>query len=224
MARSIWNGTITFGLVNVPVKLYSATESKTVHFHEVHLDDGARIEHRRFCPKEEQGGPVQARSSRATRSPTASTSCSTRTRSRPRPATRAQADRRRALRRRRRDRPGLLRQDLLPRRGRRRRGRLPAAARRAGDDRRAPAIGRFTFHNREYLVGRPPARRRARRCTRMRFARRARAGRTTSTCRSPAARPGRARGRDGGQARRVAAREVRAARTTRTATARPCSR
>ena len=34
--KSIWNGTITFGLVNVPVKLYSATESKTVHFHEVH--------------------------------------------------------------------------------------------------------------------------------------------------------------------------------------------
>ena len=35
-ARSIWNGTITFGMVNVPVKLYSATESKSVHFHEVH--------------------------------------------------------------------------------------------------------------------------------------------------------------------------------------------
>ena len=36
MARSIWNGTITFGMVNVPVKLYSATESKSIHFHEVH--------------------------------------------------------------------------------------------------------------------------------------------------------------------------------------------
>jgi DNA end-binding protein Ku len=52
--RSIWNGTITFGLVNVPVKLYSATESKTVHFHEVHLRDGAQIEHRRICPKEDR--------------------------------------------------------------------------------------------------------------------------------------------------------------------------
>jgi DNA end-binding protein Ku len=50
--RSIWNGTITFGLVNVPIKLYSATESKTVHFNEVHAKDGARIEHRRICSKE----------------------------------------------------------------------------------------------------------------------------------------------------------------------------
>ena len=51
MARSIWNGTVTFGMVNVPVKLYTATESKTVRFQEVHLKDGARIEHRRICPK-----------------------------------------------------------------------------------------------------------------------------------------------------------------------------
>src|SRR5436190_18959491 len=55
--RSIWNGTITFGLVNVPVKLYSATESKTVHFHEVHARDGAKIEHRRICPKEDKEVP-----------------------------------------------------------------------------------------------------------------------------------------------------------------------
>src|SRR3954452_24425584 len=52
--RSIWNGTITFGLVNVPIKLYSATESKTVHFSEVHARDGAKIEHRRICPKEDK--------------------------------------------------------------------------------------------------------------------------------------------------------------------------
>jgi DNA end-binding protein Ku len=51
--RSIWNGTITFGLVNVPIKLYTATESKSVHFNEVHARDGARIEHRRICPKED---------------------------------------------------------------------------------------------------------------------------------------------------------------------------
>ena len=54
MPRSIWNGTIAFGLMSVPVKLYTATESKTVSFHEVHLDDGARIEHRRFCSKEDK--------------------------------------------------------------------------------------------------------------------------------------------------------------------------
>jgi DNA end-binding protein Ku len=54
MPRSIWNGTITFGLVNVPVKLYSAIESKTVHFSEVHVKDGAQLEHRRICPKEDR--------------------------------------------------------------------------------------------------------------------------------------------------------------------------
>jgi DNA end-binding protein Ku len=51
MARSIWNGTIVFGLVAVPIKVYSATESKTVHFREVHAKDGSGIEHRRICPK-----------------------------------------------------------------------------------------------------------------------------------------------------------------------------
>ena len=51
-ARSIWNGAITFGLVTVPIKVFSATESKTIHFHEVHAKDGSRIEHRRICPKE----------------------------------------------------------------------------------------------------------------------------------------------------------------------------
>ncbi len=59
MARSLWNGTVTFGLVNVPVKLYSATERKTVHFHEVHVADGARIEHRRFCAKEDREVPYE---------------------------------------------------------------------------------------------------------------------------------------------------------------------
>ena len=59
MARSIWNGTIAFGLMTVPVKLHTATESKTVSFREVHLDDGARIEHRRFCSKEDKEVPYK---------------------------------------------------------------------------------------------------------------------------------------------------------------------
>ena len=50
--RSLWNGAITFGLVNVPVKVYTATDNKTVHFREVHAKDGSKIEHRRICPKE----------------------------------------------------------------------------------------------------------------------------------------------------------------------------
>src|SRR5579884_2838828 len=59
MPKSIWNGTVTFGMVHIPVKLYSATESKTVHFKEVHLKDGAAIEHRRICPKEEREVPYK---------------------------------------------------------------------------------------------------------------------------------------------------------------------
>jgi DNA end-binding protein Ku len=47
--KSIWNGAITFGLVTVPIKVYSATENKTVSFREVHAKDGSRIEHRRIC-------------------------------------------------------------------------------------------------------------------------------------------------------------------------------
>src|ERR671910_376028 len=57
--RSIWNGTITFGLVNVPVKLYSATESKTVRFHLVHARDGERVENRRICSKEDEEVPFK---------------------------------------------------------------------------------------------------------------------------------------------------------------------
>jgi DNA end-binding protein Ku len=52
--RSLWNGTIAFGLVTVPVKVFTATEDRTVHFHEVHVDDGSRIEHRRICPNDGQ--------------------------------------------------------------------------------------------------------------------------------------------------------------------------
>jgi DNA end-binding protein Ku len=59
MPRSIWNGTISFGLVTVPVKLYTAIESKTVRFREVHLSDGARIEHRRFCSRELREVPYE---------------------------------------------------------------------------------------------------------------------------------------------------------------------
>ncbi|HTU15963.1 MAG TPA: Ku protein [Solirubrobacterales bacterium] len=51
--RSIWNGTITFGLVKVPIKLYSATESRTIRFRQVHIKDGAPLEHRRICTAED---------------------------------------------------------------------------------------------------------------------------------------------------------------------------
>ena len=47
--RAIWKGAVSFGLVSVPVKLYSATESKDVSFRQVHAKDGGRIRYQRVC-------------------------------------------------------------------------------------------------------------------------------------------------------------------------------
>lgn len=47
--RSIWKGSITFGLVNVPVKVYSATEDHDISLHQVHDKDGGRIRYQRRC-------------------------------------------------------------------------------------------------------------------------------------------------------------------------------
>jgi DNA end-binding protein Ku len=47
--RSIWKGAISFGLVSIPVKLYSATEEKDVSFHQVHREDAGRIRYKRVC-------------------------------------------------------------------------------------------------------------------------------------------------------------------------------
>jgi DNA end-binding protein Ku len=54
MARSLWSGSLSFGLVNVPVALYSAARDLDVHFHQLHAKDGARIEVRRFCSREDE--------------------------------------------------------------------------------------------------------------------------------------------------------------------------
>ena len=47
--RSIWKGSIAFGLVNVPVKVYSATEDHDIKFHQVHNKDNGRIRYKRVC-------------------------------------------------------------------------------------------------------------------------------------------------------------------------------
>ena len=47
MARAIWTGSLSFGLVNIPVGLYSATEDKTVHFHQFQRGTSSRIRYRR---------------------------------------------------------------------------------------------------------------------------------------------------------------------------------
>ena len=51
-ARSLWNGAIRFGLVNVPIKVYGAASSKQIRFRELHVKDAAPLEHRRLCAKE----------------------------------------------------------------------------------------------------------------------------------------------------------------------------
>jgi DNA end-binding protein Ku len=53
----MWNGTVAFGMVRVSVKLYAATESKAVHFNERHAADGAAVQHRRICVKEDKEVP-----------------------------------------------------------------------------------------------------------------------------------------------------------------------
>jgi DNA end-binding protein Ku len=50
MPRAIWSGAISFGLVNVPVKLYSSVNRKTVRFHQLHDDTGVRIAQKRVDP------------------------------------------------------------------------------------------------------------------------------------------------------------------------------
>jgi DNA end-binding protein Ku len=54
MARSLWTGSLSFGLVNVPVALYSAVRDVDLHFHQLHAKDAARIDTRRFCAEEDK--------------------------------------------------------------------------------------------------------------------------------------------------------------------------
>ncbi|MEN6565491.1 MAG: Ku protein [Veillonellales bacterium] len=50
--RPIWNGAISFGLVNVPIKLYSTTKKKTVRFNQLRKSDGCRIQQKKICGKD----------------------------------------------------------------------------------------------------------------------------------------------------------------------------
>ena len=59
MPRSIWRGAISFGLVNVPVKLYSAVSKKTVRFNQLHETDGARIQQKRVCSEDGEEVPFE---------------------------------------------------------------------------------------------------------------------------------------------------------------------
>ena len=59
MARSIWGGAISFGLVNVPVKLFTAVRKKDVRFHQLHGKDGARIQQKRVCSLDGEEVPYE---------------------------------------------------------------------------------------------------------------------------------------------------------------------
>lgn len=59
MPRSIWSGSISFGLVNIPVKLYTAQSSKDIHFHQLHDKDGVRIRQKRVCPADDEEVPYE---------------------------------------------------------------------------------------------------------------------------------------------------------------------
>ena len=61
MPRSIWNGVISFGMVSIPVKLYTATQGKDISFHLLHKECGTRLQQLRWCPQHEravEGGEV----------------------------------------------------------------------------------------------------------------------------------------------------------------------
>lgn len=51
MARSLWSGAITFGLISIPVKLYSSVQEKSLRFHLLHGEDGGRVKYQRVCSK-----------------------------------------------------------------------------------------------------------------------------------------------------------------------------
>src|SRR5919106_1792448 len=54
MPRAIWSGAISFGLVNIPVKLYSAVSRKTVRFHQIDAESGGRVRQKRVGPDGEE--------------------------------------------------------------------------------------------------------------------------------------------------------------------------
>jgi hypothetical protein len=68
MARSLWTGSLSFGLVNVPVALVRRVRDLDLHFHQLHEKDGSPIELQRWCPRDEAEVPSR-RSTDRTSSP-----------------------------------------------------------------------------------------------------------------------------------------------------------
>ena len=152
MARALWSGSLSFGLVNVPVQLVSAARDLDYHFHQLHAKDKARIEQRRYCSKEDvevvweevgHGYDLDGKQVVLTDEELASVE--------PRKTRTIEIEAFVDLGG---GRPDLLRPPLLPRPRRRERGdaaRLPAAGRGDGQEERA-ALGRFVMRTKEYLA------------------------------------------------------------------------
>ena len=120
--RAIWKGAVSFGLVNVPVRLYSATENHDVQFRQVHREDGGRIKYQRICSID---GEIVSYDDIAKGYETEDGDMVVLTDEdfKDLPATSIQGDRGREVRPRRADRPDAARQVLLPRA---RQGRRPS--------------------------------------------------------------------------------------------------
>ncbi|HYG76344.1 MAG TPA: Ku protein [Planctomycetota bacterium] len=59
MPRAMWSGAISFGLVNIPIKLFTAVSPKDIHFHQLHDEDGVRIQQKRVCPADGKEVPYE---------------------------------------------------------------------------------------------------------------------------------------------------------------------
>src|ERR687896_2651010 len=55
--KTMWRGAISFGLVSIPVRGYTATDEKTLRFNQLHVKDHGRIKYQRVCSKDGKEGP-----------------------------------------------------------------------------------------------------------------------------------------------------------------------
>ena len=114
MPQAIWKGTISFGLVTIPVKLYSATEEKDISFRQVHEEDGGRIRYQRVCEIDGEEVPYSD-IGKGYEMPDGRMVILTSRRLRAAPVADGEGDRGARVRADRAGRPAVLREGLLPR-------------------------------------------------------------------------------------------------------------
>jgi DNA end-binding protein Ku len=54
MARALWKGAVSFGMVSIPIKLFTATDERDISFNQLHKTCGSRVRYQRFCPEDEE--------------------------------------------------------------------------------------------------------------------------------------------------------------------------